>query len=235
MTGKEEKKLRHLGIILDGNGRWAQARGLERTKGHEAGMENVVRISRECMKQGIEVLSLYAFSTENWKRPSTEVSSLMNLLVVFVKSNLAELIADDTKLKIMGDISRLPFASRSAVNYAIEKTKNNKSMVLNIALNYGGRDEIIRACKKLYNSGFDMNKLDEKEFDSQMDTSGLAPLDFIIRTGGERRLSNFMTWQSAYAELYFTDKLWPDFSREDLLAALDNFNMRHRRFGGVDE
>ena len=235
MTVREDKKLRHLGIILDGNGRWAQARGLERTKGHEAGMENVVRISRECMKQGIEVLSLYAFSTENWKRSSNEVSSLMKLIVVFVKSHLAELIADDAKLTIMGDISRLPFASRSAVKYAMEKTKNNKSMVLNIALNYGGRDEIIRACKKLYNKGFDFNELDEDRLDSEIDTSGLAPLDFIIRTGGERRLSNFMTWQSAYAELYFTETLWPDFSREDLLQALDDFSKRQRRFGGVDE
>lgn len=229
-----DKKLRHLGIILDGNGRWAEARGLNRTKGHEAGMENVVRISRECMRQGIEVLSLYAFSTENWKRPSDEVSSLMKLIVVFVKSHLAELIADDAKLEVMGDISRLPFASRSAVNYAMEKTKNNKSMVLNIALNYGGRDEIIRTCKKLYNSGFDMNKLDEKQFEMEMDTSGLAPLDFIIRTGGERRLSNFMTWQSAYAELYFTDRLWPDFTEEDLLQAINDFKGRKRRFGGLN-
>lgn len=232
-TDKNTNTLNHLGIILDGNGRWAQKRGLNRSKGHEAGMENVVKIGRECIKQGIGVLSLYAFSTENWRRPTEEVSSLMGLIVVFVKNYLQELISDEAKLTVMGDISRLPFASRSAIKYAMEMTKNNKKMVLNMGLNYGGRDEIIRAVKKLHESGFDFNRLDEDILSSKMDNAELKDPDLIIRTGGEMRLSNFMVWQSAYSEFYFTDILWPDFGRNDLIKAIDDFKNRQRRFGGV--
>lgn len=220
---------RHVGIILDGNGRWATKRNLNRTKGHVAGSENVVAITRYASDLGIEALSLYAFSTENWKRSAEEVFALMELLIRFIDEYLEELCANNVKLVLMGSPEKLPLATRSAIRMAISRTKKNTGMVLNIGLNYGGRDEIVRAVQAIAN----LSLVSEDSISDHLDTALLPPLDLIIRTGGEIRLSNFMIWQAAYAELIFTDTLWPDFSREDFHAALLEYEKRNRRFGGV--
>lgn len=223
---------RHMGIILDGNGRWATQRGLKRTQGHIAGSENVISITRECSNLGIEVLSLYAFSTENWKRSVEEVSALMNLLVKFISKYLDELDKNNVRLMIMGDPSRLPFASRKACEMAVNRTKKNQGMILNIGLNYGGRDEIVRAIQRWMKEN-PKSECTEEEISRHLDTASFPDLDLIVRTGGEIRLSNFMIWQAAYAEFIFTDCLWPDYSIEELHKSLEIFSQRQRRFGGV--
>lgn len=222
---------RHLGIILDGNGRWAQKRGEARTKGHVAGAENVVAITRACSDLGVEALSLYAFSTENWKRPIEEVSALMKLLVKFITDYLDKMMAQNIRIMSMGDISKLPLMSRTTLNYAINKTKDNKGMVLNIGLSYGGRDEIVRAVNHLIEAGH--KNVTEDLISASIDTAQLPELDLIIRTGGEERLSNFMIWEAAYAEFYFSDVLWPDFTPDELKKAFEAFACRDRRYGAI--
>lgn len=224
---------KHVGIILDGNGRWATKRGLKRSAGHEAGTKRVLEIARAAADEGVEVLSLYAFSTENWKRSSEEVATLMRLLVRFIESSLDELIARKARLRVMGDLSRLPFVTRKAVEMAMAKTANNEQLILNVGLNYGGRDELLRAISRAFNAQETTETLDEEALSQYLDTVGLPDLDLLIRTGGEQRLSNFMLWQAAYAELYFTPILWPDFTPEDLKTALRWYETRERRFGGV--
>lgn len=224
---------RHLGIILDGNGRWAQQRGEKRMQGHISGSENVISITRACSDLGVEALSLYAFSTENWKRPIEEVSALMKLLVRFIQTYLDELNRNRVRLRTMGDLSKLPLPSRTAVDYAKKKTEHNTGMVLNIGLNYGGRDEICRAVERVFAEQIPADRCREEDLSRYMDTADLPPLDLIIRTGGEKRLSNFMIWQAAYAEFYFSDVLWPDFSKQHLEEAFLEFAKRDRRFGGV--
>ncbi len=235
MTEEMEKLQipRHLGMILDGNGRWAEKRGLPRTAGHVEGTENVVRMTRACSKRGIRVLSLYAFSTENWKRSAEEVGALMKLIVRFVNSYLEELDRNQIRLETMGDLSRLPRLSRLAVEQAKKRTRNNSGMVLNIALNYGGRDEIVRGVNRWLSRHPAAAHICEEDLDRELDTAAYPPLDLIIRTGGEERLSNFMLWQAAYAEFYFTPVLWPDFSEAELDKAIAAFSQRNRRFGGV--
>lgn len=223
----------HVGIILDGNGRWAQARGESRTRGHIAGSENVVTITRECSNLGVRALSLYAFSTENWSRPAGEVRALMQLLIDFIKTYLDELNENNVRLITMGDISRLPLATRTAVGMALRTTQKNTGMVLNIGLNYGGRDEILRAVRRAYDAGVTPEELSEEQLSAYLDTSNLPPLDLVIRTAGEQRLSNFMIWQAAYAEFVFTPTLWPDFSVQDLHDAFHAYGKRKRRFGGL--
>lgn len=230
---KNKSSLRHLGIILDGNGRWAKKRGMVRTKGHRAGMENVVKIARASGKRGIEVLSLYAFSTENWKRPKSEVSAIMDLLTEFVHLKLDEVMEENCKITCMGDLTRLPTVPREAVQYALRKSAKNTGMIINIGLNYGGRAEILHAVKSLYHKGINMDEISEEDISSSLYTADFPPLDLIIRTGGEYRLSNFMIWQAAYAEFYFTDTLWPDFDEESLDQAIDSYKHRDRRFGGI--
>ncbi|MDY5841644.1 MAG: polyprenyl diphosphate synthase [Peptoniphilaceae bacterium] len=230
---KLEKVPRHLGIILDGNGRWALQRGLPRTEGHRRGSENVISITRECNRLGVEVLSLYAFSTENWKRSVEEVSALMQLLIQFVKDYLPELMEKNSRLHIMGDIERLPFATKQAVKYALIKSEKNTGMVLNIGLNYGGQDEILRAFRRAAKSGMKAEDLNPENFERFLDTSSFPPVDLMIRTGGEKRISNFMIWQNAYSEFVFSDSLWPDFSIEELHCAFQEYAHRNRRFGGV--
>lgn len=228
---------RHLGIILDGNGRWAKAKGLKRTEGHKAGSENVIDITRACDELGIEVLSVYAFSTENWKRDKEEVSSIMNLLNVFIDNNLEELNANNVRLNIMGDKDGLPLTNRLSVNYALNKTKKNTGLILNIGLNYGGRKELVRAFNNIHeklNKNI-ISKIDENTIYDNLYTSNFPELDLLIRTGGEYRISNFMLYQLAYTELYFTKVLWPDFNRKELLKAIDDFNNRNRRFGGIND
>lgn len=224
---------KHVAIILDGNGRWATARGWERTAGHEAGAENIVSIARYAQEVGIEVLSLYVFSTENWKRSEQEVGALMRLLVRFFQVYIDEFMQRHVRLRIMGDIRRLPFATRQSVQMALKRTENNDGVILNIGLNYGGRDEIVRAVRRAMDEGVSAEEVDAETIDCHLDTAGLPPVDLLIRTGGEKRLSNFMLWQLAYTEFYFTDTLWPDFHPADLDEAIRWFNTRNRRFGGV--
>lgn len=224
---------KHVAIILDGNGRWATARGWERTAGHEAGAENMVSIARYAQEVGIEVLSLYVFSTENWKRSEQEVGALMRLLVRFFQVYIDEFMQRHVRLRIMGDMRRLPFATRQSVQMALKRTENNDGVILNIGLNYGGRDEIARAVRRAMDEGVSAEDFDADTIECHLDTAGLPPIDLLIRTGGEKRLSNFMLWQLAYTEFYFTDTLWPDFHPADFDAAIRWFNTRNRRFGGV--
>lgn len=223
----------HVGIILDGNGRWAKKRFMPRVAGHREGMKRVVDIVEASSNLGIKYLSLYAFSTENWKRPSEEVSALMNLLIVYVDSQLKRLSDNNVIVKTIGDISKLPDKSRQAIEKACETTKDNTGMVLNLGLNYGSRSEIIRAVEKIVNSSCDVNELTEENFKEFLDTKTQPDLDLLIRPGGEKRLSNFMLYQVAYAELYFCDTLWPDFKEEELYKAILDFQSRNRRFGGI--
>ncbi len=223
---------KHVGIILDGNGRWAQKRELNRSEGHIQGSENVVNITRACSNAGVAALSLYAFSTENWKRSVTEVSALMELIIKFIKEYIDELNDNNIKLTLMGEPSKIPFASRQAINYAQNKTKDNTGMVLNIGLNYGGRDSIIRSINQLLEDPL-VRTISEDDINRVIETHELPQLDLVIRTGGEERLSNFMIWEAAYAEFYFTDILWPDFSEKDLYDAFYNYQQRDRRYGGV--
>lgn len=236
---KKEGLPTHLGIILDGNGRWAKQRGEDRSQGHVAGAENAVTIARACLDRGISALSFYAFSTENWKRPKAEITAIMKLLYKFTINYLPEMLERDVRFSVMGDWRKLPGPIRKAINMAIRKTRNNQGPQLNLGLNYGGRDELVRACRKLSvqleKRGLKgRKKLDwitEESLGACLDTAQLPPLDLIIRTGGELRLSNFMLWQAAYAEFYFTKTLWPDFTEDDLDQALASYAARNRRFG----
>ena len=223
----------HIAIILDGNGRWAKKQNRPRTFGHKEGAENVIRIAKSCKKFGVKTLTLYAFSTENWKRPATEVGFLMDLLIKFVNSKLEQLMAEDCKINFLGDISKLPAKTREACDFALDKTKDNKSLVINIALNYGGRDEIVHAFKQIIEKGYGKDDITEELISDNLYTSGLSDPDLLIRPGGEIRLSNFLIYQLAYTELYFTDVLWPDFTEDDLREAIIAYTKRDRRYGGI--
>ncbi|WP_308748781.1 isoprenyl transferase [uncultured Anaerococcus sp.] len=223
----------HIAIILDGNGRWAKKQNRPRTFGHKEGAENVIRIAKSCKNFGVKTLTLYAFSTENWKRPATEVGFLMDLLIKFVNSKLEQLMEEDCKINFLGDISKLPAKTREACDFALEKTKDNKSLTINIALNYGGRDEIVHAFKEIMEKGYLPDEITEELISENLYTAGLPDPDLLIRPGGEIRLSNFLIYQLAYTELYFTDVLWPDFTEDDLREAILAFTKRDRRYGGL--
>lgn len=223
----------HIAIILDGNGRWAKKQNRPRTFGHKEGAENVIRIAKSAKKFGVKTLTLYAFSTENRKRPASEVSFLMDLLIKFVNSKIDELMAEDCKLNFLGDITKLPEKTRKACLYALDKTKDNKSLVINIALNYGGRDEIVHAFKNIMKKGYRLDDITEELIAENLYTKGQFDPDLLIRPGGELRLSNFLIYQLAYTELYFTDCLWPDFTEDDLREAIIAFTKRDRRYGGL--
>lgn len=229
----EMKIPHHVAIIMDGNGRWAKARGYARTKGHQEGMNRVIDIVRYASERGVEVLSLYAFSTENWKRPAAEVGFLMDLLVIYLTRELKKLHKNNVRLHILGDVLALPEKQQSAIRNALELTKDNTGMQLNIALNYGGRDEILRAIHKLADKETDMRTLSEEELMNALDTEQDGNVDLLIRPGGEKRLSNFLLLQNAYAEIVFSDVLWPDFREEEFELALIEYNKRDRRYGGV--
>ncbi len=227
----------HIAIIMDGNGRWATKRSLPRQLGHQEGMKRVVEIV-ECAKEiGIKHLTLYAFSTENWKRPKIEVDALMNLLILFIRNELDKIHRNDVKIKVLGDIRKLPNLAQKEVNRAIDKTIDNKSMVLNIALNYGGRQELVKATKAILidvkKGIIDIDAINEDTISSYLYTKDQPDPDLIIRPSGELRLSNFLIYQSAYSEFYFSDILWPDFKKKDLYRAIIDFQSRNRRFGGV--
>ncbi|MDP4162670.1 MAG: isoprenyl transferase [Bacillota bacterium] len=237
---EEIKKLRvpeHVAIIMDGNGRWAKKRALPRIAGHHEGMKVVRKTTKLANELGIKTLTLYAFSTENWKRPKNEVDYLMKLPEEFLGSFLPELIEENVQVKMIGYKEQLPLHTMNAIGRAMEDTKNNDGLVLNFALNYGSRAEILDAVKKVIkdcNSGImEEEHLNEETFASYLMTSDFKDPDLLIRTSGEIRLSNFMLWQMAYTEFWFTDVLWPDFNDGHLLEAIEAFQGRQRRFGGV--
>ncbi len=223
----------HVAIILDGNGRWAKKQGKVRTFGHKNGAENVVDIAIHAKNRGVKYLTLYAFSTENWKRPASEVDYLMKLLIKFIDRKIDQLMAEDCKINILGDISKLPEATREAVNRALDRTKDNKSLFINIALNYGGRDEIVHAVKNIIADGINPEDIDEDFISSYLYTKGIPDPDLLIRPGGELRISNFLIYQIAYSELYFSDVLWPDFDEAELDKALLEYANRNRRYGAI--
>lgn len=227
----------HVAIIMDGNGRWAEARGLPRVAGHRAGMKAVREVTVAADDLGIRVLTLYAFSTENWKRPRDEVDFLMALPQEFLLTELKELIDKNVRVRLIGDPEALPAHTRKAVDEAIRVTSENTGLILNFALNYGGRMELVRAVRALAEAvrdgRIDPAAIDEQAVANALYTRDLPDPDLLIRTSGELRLSNFMLWQLAYTELWFSDKLWPDFRREDLFAAVEDFRRRDRRYGGL--
>ncbi|OQA91608.1 MAG: Ditrans,polycis-undecaprenyl-diphosphate synthase ((2E,6E)-farnesyl-diphosphate specific) [Elusimicrobia bacterium ADurb.Bin231] len=222
---------KHIAIIMDGNGRWAKKKGLGRIFGHRAGIESVRDIIRAANEIGISVLTLFAFSTENWNRPESEIRELFGILKYFLKKELNEIKKNGIVLRILGNISGLPSDVRSEVARAENDTRNNTGMILNVALNYGGRQEIIQAVNRIVSSG--VKSVDETEFERYLYTGAIPSPDLLIRTSGEYRISNFLLWQIAYTELYFTDVLWPDFRKEHLLEAIAEYQKRERRFGGL--
>lgn len=228
---------RHLAVIMDGNGRWAKARRLPRVAGHRRGVEAVRRIVRKAGELGIEVLTLYAFSSENWRRPVEEVSDLMSLLRHFILADLNEIAEAGVRIRVIGDYRAFQDDVVQLIEDAIERTASNRGMTLVIALNYGAQNEIARAARQLAERArageVDPAAIGIASIEAELDTSDLPPVDLLIRTSGERRLSNFLLWQSAYAELLFVDTLWPDFGEAELMDALDDFARRERRFGGL--
>jgi undecaprenyl diphosphate synthase len=223
----------HVGIIMDGNGRWANRRGLPRLAGHHAGTENVRRITIACTDAGVRVLTIYAFSTENWRRPADEVFGLMRLLLQRIDKEAAELHRNNVRIRHVGALEGIQPRLAERVRAAVELTRGNTGLVLNVAFNYGGRQEIARAVQRVLALGVQPTDVTEELIDRHLDTAGLPDLDLVIRTGGEMRLSNFLLWQAAYAEYYSTPVCWPDFGREELFQAFAEFGRRARRFGGL--
>lgn len=237
MDSEKKAMPKHVGIIMDGNGRWAKKRGLPRTYGHKEGVKRVLDIVREAYRLEIPYLSLYAFSTENWKRPQKEIDNLMILLQSFLVKYIDELEENRIKLNIMGDISALDGKTRDLVEMALERTSNGDKMILNIGLNYGGQDEIVRAARRIASLAqegeLDPDSIDKTLFQSLLYTKDQPPLDLLIRPSGELRVSNFMLYQLAYSEFWFSNVLWPDFDEEVFNAAIDDYRTRDRRFGGL--
>ena len=229
---------RHIAIILDGNGRWAKAKGMPRSYGHAQGSKNVERICEDAWRLGIKYLTVYAFSTENWKRPKDEVDTLMKLLRNYMKTCLSTAAKNDMKVRVIGDIRVLDEDIRSRIGELTEATKNNGGLNFTIALNYGSRDEITRAVRRLgadcAAGRLDPAAIDESVVSSYLDTDGIPDPDLLIRTSGEQRLSNYLLWQLAYTEFYFTDVPWPDFTKEELVKAIEAYNRRDRRYGNAE-
>ena len=229
----------HVAIILDGNGRWAKAKGMPRNYGHAQGSKNVERICEEAWRMGIKYLTVYAFSTENWNRPDDEVNALMKLLRNYMKTSLKTAAKNDMKVRVIGDITRLDEDIQKRILELEEATKNNGGLNFQIAINYGSRDEMIRAIRKIakdcVDGKVDPAEIKEETFEQYLDTKGIPDPDLMIRTSGELRLSNYLLWQLAYTEFYFTDVPWPDFSKEELEKAIETYNHRDRRYGGVKE
>jgi undecaprenyl diphosphate synthase len=223
----------HVAIIMDGNGRWAEQRHLPRVEGHRAGTEAVRETVETAARLGLDVLTLYAFSIENWKRPATEVSVLMMLLKRYLRSELNTLLRNDIRFQVIGRMDELAPDVRDELNGAIERTRGSRGMLFNIALNYGGRAEIVDAVRRALDAGIRPEDLDEQRFASYLYTAGQPDPDLLIRTSGEMRVSNFLLWQIAYSEIYVTETLWPDFRRRHLLEAVLAFQKRERRYGGI--
>lgn len=225
----------HVAIIMDGNGRWAQARNLPRIEGHRAGVQRVLEISRACRDLGIQILTLYAFSTENWKRPEDEVGGLMALLKEFLLAHRDELLSSGTRLNVLGELSRLPAETRDEIERTVAMTRESTKHVLNVALNYGARAEIVRAVRSLAEEvkagRLEPDAIDEETFARRLYTAGQPDPDLMIRTSGEQRISNYLLWQLAYSELVFSPVAWPDFDRAQFATCLDAYMKRERRFG----
>ena len=241
--GKEEleglKIPRHVSIILDGNGRWAKSKGLPRNYGHREGAKNIEQICMDAWDIGIKYLTVYAFSTENWSRPKDEVDTLMNLLLYYLRTIGKKAMKNNMRIRIIGDRNGLSQEIQDAAAAMEERTEGNTGLQFQIAINYGGRNEMVRAMRKMladYDDGkFTREELNEARFSSYLDTADIPDPDLMIRTSGEERLSNFLMWQHAYSEFYFTKVPWPDFKREDLLEAVRAYTKRDRRFGGIHE
>lgn len=234
-----EKELKHIAFIMDGNGRWAKKRGLPRHLGHKKGCEVVIDIYEGCLENGLEAMSLYAFSTENWNRPKDEIDHLFDYLAIFFKKNIKRIIKDGSRVLVSGDLSRIPEKTRNIILDSIDKTKDLKNFTFNICLNYGGKDEIIRATKKIAEevkeNKLALNDINEKMFENYLYTKDLPPVDLLIRTSGEMRTSNFLLWQLAYAEFIFTKTHWPDFNKKELVECIEEFKTRNRRYGGIKD
>jgi undecaprenyl diphosphate synthase len=233
-----EKEIpRHIAIIMDGNGRWAKDRGKPRREGHRVGAASVEAALETCGEIGVEYLTLYAFSAENWKRPETEVTALMGLMTHFLKEKTPKLMANNIRLQVIGQIDRLPESNRAALEKTIAKTVNNDGLTLVVALSYGSREEIVEATRKLMEKAVDgevdPGKLDNELFAQHLDTASIPDPDLLIRTSGEFRISNFLLWQISYAEIVITNTFWPDFRRQHLLDAIGEYQSRQRRFGGI--
>lgn len=239
---EEEEKMnvpQHVAIILDGNGRWAKKKGMPRNYGHAQGSKTVERICEDAYNMGIKYLTVYAFSTENWNRPKSEVDALMKLLRNYMKTCLKTAAKHNMRVRVIGDKKALDNDIKNRIAELEEATKDNDGLQFQIALNYGSRDEMIRAMRKLCadckEGKVDIEEIDEALFEQYLDTHDIPDPDLLIRTSGEQRLSNYLLWQLAYSEFYFTDVLWPDFSKEELVKAVEQYNSRERRFGGVKE
>jgi undecaprenyl diphosphate synthase len=233
VTSKWDKVPQHIAIIMDGNGRWAQQRGLPRLAGHRAGTENVRRIMEACVDLGIKILTLYAFSTENWTRPQEEVDGLMSLLSQVINREVDDLRKNGVRLRHLGSLEGLPSQLQSRIERGVAATAAGDRILVNIALNYGGRSEIVTAVQKLMKDGLSPDQVTEQTLSRYLYTAGVPDPDLIIRTAGEMRLSNFLIWQAAYAEFYATPVYWPDFDRQELEKALLSYAQRQRRFGGL--
>ncbi|MFZ7132092.1 MAG: isoprenyl transferase [Eubacteriales bacterium] len=229
---------KHIGIIMDGNGRWAKQKNKPRLLGHKAGVEALRGIIQSSSDIGIEILTIYAFSTENWRRPKSEVDGLMRLLIEYFNKEIKALNKNRVKINVLGNINLLPLKTKESVEKAMNTTATNTGLILNIAINYGGRDEIIAAVKKLskdvVHGIYQLDDINEDVFSSYLYTAGLSDPDLIIRTSGELRLSNFLIWQCAYSELWFTDVLWPDFYEKDFFQAIYDYQQRKRKYGGLN-
>ncbi|MGD0173939.1 MAG: isoprenyl transferase [Anaerolineales bacterium] len=224
----------HIAIIMDGNGRWANSRGLPRVAGHRAGTDNLRRVIEGCVEYGVKVLTIYAFSTENWERPQEEIKGLMTILEDVIDRELAELHRNGVQLRHIGRLEGLSPFLQKKVQQAMELTRDNQRLILNVAFNYGGRDELVCAVRGILRDGVAADAVDETLISKYLYTAGLPDPDLVIRTSGEQRTSNFLIWQSAYAEWYFPQVYWPDFNKEELRKALWEFSRRDRRFGGVE-
>jgi undecaprenyl diphosphate synthase len=231
-----ERLPRHVAVIMDGNGRWAEKRGLPRVEGHRAGIASVREAVETCARLDLSVLTLYAFSVENWKRPKSEIDVLMKLLKQYLRLELSTLIKNDIRFQVIGRTHELPKDVVSELEAAMERTRGNRGLLFNIALNYGGRAEIVDACRAVVREALAKGEeppLDEEAFSRHLYTAGVADPDLLIRTSGELRISNFLLWQIAYAEIWVTETLWPDFRKRDLFEAILSFQKRERRYGGI--
>jgi undecaprenyl diphosphate synthase len=227
--------LKHIAIIMDGNGRWAQKRGLSRIEGHRSGVKRVNEMIDAAIEHKLEAITFYTFSMENWNRPALEVNTLMKILASFIKSEMKQLNEKNIVFKAVGDIAKLPSGVRKLIDRFEELTKNNTGVIVSSALSYGGRAEIMNAMKTMIEEGVKPADIDEKLFSRYLYTAGTPDPDLIVRTSGEMRLSNFLLWQSAYSEFYFTDTLWPDFDRDEFALAIDEYYSRDRRFGALSD
>ncbi|MDG2266276.1 MAG: isoprenyl transferase [Candidatus Marinimicrobia bacterium] len=239
MNVLDNKTLEHIAIIMDGNGRWAKKSSLPRIAGHKEGIGSVRAITKKCDEIGVKYLSLYTFSSENWKRPRSEVKALMRLLLTTIRREIKDLNKNNVRLMTIGDLNDLPDDARRGMEEGVELTKHNSGLNLILALSYGSRNEILRMVKnitaKVMNGEINPNKINESDITRELDTSNIPDPDLLIRTGGEFRLSNFLLWQIAYSEIYVTDKYWPEFRENELLKALDDYYNRDRRYGKVSK